>query len=190
MFIGAKVTIGAFVPDDYPAMYCWVNDVAAARFDGAFRPVNLADVLQLCDTAGKDPSRVLLAIRRRNAPRIIGYLHIHNISAVHRSADISIRIGQEQCRGQGYGKDAMAMGLDYCWQHLNLQRVALTVFRDNARAISAYRAVGFKREGLLKKLLFVNGAWVDVVLMVAFRPSHRRPHRIHSNTGQSLSADA
>ena len=184
MLVGTKVTLGAFVPDDYPAMYCWANDVAAARFDGAFRPVNLTDVLQLCDTAGKDPSRVLLAIRRRNEPRIIGYLHIQNISAVHRSADISIRIGQEQYRGQGYGQEAMTMGLHYCWQHLNLQRVSLIVFRNNARAINAYRAAGFKKEGLLKKLLFIDGAWVDVLLMAVFRPS-RRPDGSRTNTDQT-----
>jgi RimJ/RimL family protein N-acetyltransferase len=55
--------------------------------------------------------------------------------------------------------------------YLNLRRVSLIVFRHNARAINAYRAVGFKKEGLLKKLLFVDDAWVDVVLMAAFRPS-------------------
>jgi len=185
MLVGTKVTIGAFVPDDYPAMYCWANDVAAARFDGAFRPVNLTDVLQLCDTAGQDPSRALLAIRRRNDPRIIGYLHVQNISAVHRSADMSIRIGQEQHRGQGYGQEAMRMGLHYCWQHLNLQRISLFVFRNNPRAINAYRAVGFKKEGLLKKLLFVDGAWVDVLVMAAFRPSGRRRDRICTNTDQA-----
>jgi ribosomal-protein-alanine N-acetyltransferase len=178
MFIGTKVTIGAFVLDDYPAMYCWANDVGAARHNGAFRPVNLTDVLQLCDTAGKDPSRVMLAIRRRNETQIIGYLHIQNISAVHRSADIGIRIGQEQWRGRGYGKEALMMGLAYCWQHLNLQRVSLIVFRKNARAINAYKAAGFRKEGLMKKLLFIDGEWVDVLLMAAFRPSPKRARRI------------
>jgi hypothetical protein len=45
MFLGPRITLGAFVPDDYGAMYCWANDIAAARLDGAFRPVNLRDVI-------------------------------------------------------------------------------------------------------------------------------------------------
>src|SRR5580658_1704253 len=113
MLIGTKVTIGPFVPDDYGAMYCWANDVAAARLDGAFRPVNLTDVIRQCEAAGKDPSRVMLAIRRRTDPKIIGYLNIQNINAVHRSADIGIRIGEEKHRGQGFGKEALMMGLGY-----------------------------------------------------------------------------
>jgi ribosomal-protein-alanine N-acetyltransferase len=181
MLIGTKVTVGSFVPDDYSAMYCWANDVAAARLDGAFRPVNLTDVIRQCETAGKDPSRVMLAIRRRTDPKIIGYLHIQNVNAVHRSADIGIRIGEEKHRGQGFGKEALIMGLDYCWLHLNLERVALIVFRNNTRAIKAYKAAGFKREGLLKRLFFVDGAWVDVLLMAAFRSSRKRARRVGTN---------
>lgn len=174
MFLGNKVTVGSFVPDDYPAMYCWANDITAARFDGAFRPVNLKDLVGWCETAAKDPTRIMLSIRQRTDPKIIGYLHIQNISVVHRSADIGIRIGEEKHRGKGYGKEALAIGLDYCWNHLNLERVGLIVFRNNTRAINAYKAVGFKKEGLLKRLFFIDGVWVDVLIMAAFRPPRRR----------------
>jgi RimJ/RimL family protein N-acetyltransferase len=177
MFIGTKVVIGSFVPDDYQAMYCWANDVVAARLDGAFRPVNLKDVLSWCESAGTDQSRVMLAIRQRTDSKIIGYLYIRNINPVHRSADLGIRIGEEKHRGQGYGKEALAMGLDYCWNHLNLQRIGLIVFRNNVRAINAYKAAGFKREGLLKKFFFIDGSWVDVLVMAAFRPARKRIRR-------------
>ncbi len=194
MFIGTKVTVGAFVPDDYVAMYCWANDVVAARLDGAFRPANLKDVVSQCEAVAKDPSRVMLAIRLLTDPKIIGYIHIQNISAVHRSADIGIRIGEEKNRGLGYGAEALRIALDYCWDHLNLERVGLVVFRDNARAISAYRAVGFKKEGLLKRPLYVDGRWVDVVLMAAFRRSRRarsaRQASIDANPSCRIAAPA
>lgn len=180
MFIGTKVVVGSLVPDDYVAMYCWANDVAAAQLDSAFRPVNLKDLINWCETAGKDPTRIILSIRQRSDSKIIGYLHIHNVNAVHRSADIGIRIGEERHRGQGYGKEALAIGLDYCWNHLNLQRVGLVVFRNNARAINAYRAVGFRKEGLLKRLFFIDGAWVDVLVMAAFRPTRKRTRTVHA----------
>ena len=173
MFFGPRITLGAFVPDDYGAMYCWANDIAAARLDGAFRPVNLRDVIASCETGG-DASRVMLAIRQRTDPKIIGYINIHNVNAVHRSADLGMRIGDERHRGQGFGKEALAMALNYCWNHLNLERVGLVVFRHNARAIAAYSACCFKKEGVLKRFLFVDGAWIDLVLMAAFRPVRKR----------------
>ena len=177
MLVGSKVIIGPFVPDDYGAMYCWANDVTAARLDGAFRPVNLTDVVRQCESAGKDPSRVMFAIRRRSETSIIGHILIQNINSVHRSADIGIRIGEEKYRGEGYGTEALGMALDFCWQHLNLRRVGLIVFRHNTRALAAYRAAGFCKEGLLRKLLFIDGAWIDVVLMAAFRPQRRKRGR-------------
>jgi hypothetical protein len=88
MFVGNKVTVGSFVSDDYPAMYCWANDVVAARLDGAFRPVNFKDLVSWCEAAGNDPTRVMLSIRQLRDPKIIGYLCVQNINAVHRSADM------------------------------------------------------------------------------------------------------
>lgn len=177
MLLGTKISLGPFVPDDYAAMYCWANDVVAARLDGAFRPVNLSDVVRQCESAGKDPSRVMFAIRRRTELAIIGYLHVQNISSVHRSADLGIRIGEEKNRGDGCGTEALTMALDYCWRHLNLNRVGLIVFRNNVRAINAYKAVGFRVEGRLKRFFFIDGAWVDVLLMAAFRPSRKKRHK-------------
>jgi RimJ/RimL family protein N-acetyltransferase len=174
MLVGAKITIGPFVPADYGSMYCWANDITAARLDGAFRPVNLIDVVRQLENAGKDTSRVIFAIRRRDETAIIGYVLIQNISSVHRSADIGIRIGEERHRGHGYGKEALMLALGYCWWHLNLNRIGLTVFRNNPRAIGIYKAAGFRIEGRLKKFFFIDGAWVDVLLMAAFRPSRKR----------------
>jgi RimJ/RimL family protein N-acetyltransferase len=190
MFIGTKVVVGSFVPEDYSAMFCWANDIVAARLDGPFRPTNLKEIVSQCEAASQDPSRVMLAIRQRADPKIIGYLHIQNISTVHRSADIGIRIGEEKHRGKGYGKEALTIGLDYCWHHLNLERIGLVVFRHNARAINAYKAVGFKKEGLRRKLLFIDGRRVDVVLMAAFRPSRRRSRRVDTDSRVSSEAAA
>ena len=56
------------------------------------------------------------------------------------------------------------MALNYCWNHLNLERVGLVVFRHNAPAIAAYSACGFKKQGVLKRFLCVDGAgsiWFD-----------------------------
>jgi hypothetical protein len=43
--------------------------------------------------------------------------------------------------------------------------------------VSVYKAVGFRTEGRLKKLFFIDGAWVDVLLMATFRPPRNRRDR-------------
>jgi len=189
MIAGKKIVIGALVPTDFVPLYGWFNDVAAVRLDGIFRPVNLASHLQWCQNIGNDPTKVMFAIRRCGDAAIIGYLNISSINGVHRSADIGIRIGEEENRNQGFGKEALRLGLDYCWKHLNLERVALTVFSKNARAIHVYRAAGFKKEGTLRRYCFVDGEWIDTVIMAAFRPSPRKIRKsaagaVHAAAGQ------
>ena len=161
------------MPADFAPLFCWANDVAAARLDLAYRPVDMKTHLQWCENLGQDPTRVIFAIRQTGAPTIIGYVQIAAINSVHRSAEIGIRIGEESNRGQGFGQEALRLALDYCWDHLNLNRLQLVAFKHNVRAIRAYAAVGFRREGRLRKAVFIDGEWVDLVVMGSLRPPRR-----------------
>jgi RimJ/RimL family protein N-acetyltransferase len=173
MLIGRTVSLGPLVPDDFGPLFCWANDVAAAKLDFSYRPVDLIAHKQWCENVGHDNSKVVFAIRKINTTPIIGYVQIININSVHRSADLGLRIGAEVNRGNGFGKEALQLALGYCWNCLNLNRVQLIVFKHNERAIRAYRAVGFKREGILRKAAFIDGAWIDLVIMGCLRPNPR-----------------
>lgn len=181
MLLGSRISIGPFVPEDFAAIFCWVNDVAAARLDLAYRPVDMMAHQQWWQALGKDPSKVVFAIRKTSEPALIGFVQIAAMNSVHRSAEMGIRIGEEKNRGQGYGTEALRLALDFCWNHLNLNRVQLTVFKHNLRAIAAYRTAGFRKEGRMRKAAFIGGEWVDLIMMAALRPAQkaaRRPARL------------
>jgi RimJ/RimL family protein N-acetyltransferase len=178
MLLANRITIGPLIPEDSSLLFCWANDVAAARLDCAYRPVDMMTHQQWWNGLGKDPTKVVFAIRKTTEPFIIGYVQIAGINLVHRSAELGIRIGAEKDRGHGYGKEALALAVEFCWSHLNLNRLQLIVFKHNERAISAYRSTGFKKEGLLRKAAFIDGAWVDVVLMAALRPAKTQRQRL------------
>ena len=174
---GGRITLGPVMPADFAPMFVWANDVAAARLDLAYRPVDMKTHLQWCEGIGQDQSRVVFAIRQTGVAAIIGYMQVSGINSVHRSAELGIRIGEERHRGQGYGKEALRLGLDYCWNHLNLNRVQLIAFKHNVRALRAYAAVGFKKEGVLRKAAFIDGGWTDIVVMGALRASRKAARR-------------
>ncbi len=178
MLLSNRITLGPLVPEDFGPLFCWANDVAAARLDFAYRPVDMMAQRQWWDGLGKDTTKVVFAIRKTTEPAIIGYVQITGINAVHRCAELGIRIGQEQNRGQGYGTEALRLAVEFCWNHLNLNRAQLVVFKHNHRAIAAYKTVGFRKEGVLRKAAFIGGEWVDLVLMAALRPAKiRRPRQ-------------
>jgi len=189
MLVGSRISIGPFVPEDSAFVFCWINDVASARLDLAYRPVDMMTHQQWWQGLGKDSTKVVFAVRKLTDPVIVGYVQITGINTVHRSAELGIRIGEEKNRGQGYGKEALRLALDFCWNHLNLNRLQLVVFKHNARAIGAYKAVGFRKEGLLRKAAFIGGDWVDVVLMAALRPAPKRSRRTRPSVAVNVSAE-
>jgi RimJ/RimL family protein N-acetyltransferase len=177
MLLGSRISLGPFVPEDFAAVFCWFNDVAAARLDLAYRPIDMMAHQQWWQGLGKDPSKVVFAMRKTSEPIIIGFVQIIAINSVHRSAEMGIRIGEERNRGQGFGTEALRLALDFCWNHLNLNRVQLTVFKHNLRAVGAYRAAGFRKEGCMRRAAYIGGEWVDLILMAALRPAQKRNRR-------------
>jgi RimJ/RimL family protein N-acetyltransferase len=186
MLMAKHITIGPLVPEDFGPLFCWINDATAARLDFAYRPVDMMAHQQWWGSLGKDPTKIVFAIRKIVRPIIIGYMQIVGINSTHRSAEIGIRIGSETDRGQGFGTEALRLAVDFCWDHLNLNRVQLVVFKHNHRAISAYKAAGFKKEGLLRKAAFIGGGWVDLVPMATLRPAAKRERQQRSVTEPQL----
>src|SRR6185312_14337415 len=97
-----------------------------------------------------------------------------NIHPIHRLAELSIRIGTEADRSQGFGTAALKAALDFAWRDLNLQRVWLRVFASNERAITAYTRAGFQKEGVLRRAAWINGAWQNEIVMAVLREQGSR----------------
>jgi putative acetyltransferase len=68
-------------------------------------------------------------------------------------------------QGRGAGGALMQALTDMADRWLNLSRIELTVYADNARAIGLYERFGFVREGLHRDYAFRDGAFVDALAM-------------------------
>jgi RimJ/RimL family protein N-acetyltransferase len=96
--------------------------------------------------------RVLLADARRNDRQTfgifdenddyIGTIELYDIR--HTGATLGIIIGERSHWSRGYGPEAMTALLDYGFRELGLDRIRLTVYADNPRALAAYLKVGFQ----------------------------------------------
>ena len=71
--------------------------------------------------------------------------------------------------GRGAGTALMAAIIDLADNWLQLKRLELGVYADNARAIGLYERFGFEREGLHRAYAWRDGAYVDSVAMARLR---------------------
>lgn len=75
--------------------------------------------------------------------------------------------------GRGVGTAMMAALVDAADNWLDLKRLQLTVYVDNAPAIRLYRKFGFEVEGTLRGDAFRDGKYVDSLAMARLRPGWR-----------------
>jgi hypothetical protein len=59
--------------------------------------------------------------------------------------------------------------LEYAFRLRNVQKVWLTVNSDNERALRSYERCGFVEEGRLRKQVWNNGRYIDLVYMGVLR---------------------
>jgi putative acetyltransferase len=71
--------------------------------------------------------------------------------------------------GRGIGSCLMAALVDTADNWLNLRRLELVVFVDNASAIRLYKKFGFEVEGTRRAVAFRDGAFVDDFMMARIR---------------------
>jgi len=165
MLIGKTAVLGPILPTDLAQLFAWSDDPTIARLNEPYIPKGFQREADFWINPTGDSSRVFFAIRARAAPDIIGHVQIVNIQPIHRSAMLGILIGKTENRGKGHGSEAMRLAIDYCWRHLNLTRLSLRVQADNAPAIAMYERLGFETEGVLRRVQFIDGAWIDLKQM-------------------------
>jgi len=76
---------------------------------------------------------------------------------------------RDDWQGRGVGTALMTAALNLADNWLNLQRVELEVYTDNAAGIALYRKFGFEVEGTHRAFAFRNGQYVDAHAMARLR---------------------
>ncbi|MGO1073922.1 GNAT family N-acetyltransferase [Inquilinus sp. CA228] len=72
-------------------------------------------------------------------------------------------------QGRGVGTALLAAVIDTADNWMNLKRLELTVWTDNAPALALYRKFGFVEEGVLRAYAYRDGAYVDALAMARLR---------------------
>jgi putative acetyltransferase len=71
--------------------------------------------------------------------------------------------------GRGIGTALMAALVDTADNWLQIKRLELTVYADNAPAVALYRKFGFETEGTLRAFAYRDGAYADAYTMARLR---------------------
>lgn len=163
---GQRIRLDAINRDDLPAMMGWWQDNPALRHFDAIPalPRTLEQVQQWAEAYHDSDKGFRFAIRLLADSRIIGVVDIDDVLWNQRVAWISLIIGDDAFRGQGFGQEAMEVAMRFAFDELNLHRLQLTVFAYNTNAIALYERLGFQLEGAMREFVQRDGQRYDMQL--------------------------
>ena len=101
---------------------------------------------------------------------VVGQLGLETFTRPRRRhvGEIGMAV-RDDWQGQGVGTALMEAVLDLADNWLDLTRIELSVYTDNAAGIVLYEKFGFEIEGTHRRYAFRNGEYVDAYSMARVR---------------------
>ena len=59
----------------------------------------------------------------------------------------------------------MELIINFAFNDLNLNRLSATVLATNERSLNIFKKLGFKEEGRLRKAVYQNGDYTDLIVL-------------------------
>ncbi|MDX8046671.1 GNAT family protein [Gracilibacillus sp. S3-1-1] len=167
MFSSQRISLRKVDRTDAEKYHIWRNDMEVMSYTNlSLDQYTIEDTQHFVESVLMDASSSKSYMIVDNEENLsIGITSLIHIDGKNRNAECIIDIGEKQYWGNGYGKEALSLLLDFAFNELNLHRISLNVFSFNKRAIHVYQSLGFIQEGTSRQALFRNGQWHDIIQM-------------------------
>lgn len=166
--LGERVALGPPAREQLPNYQRWFNDFQTMRTQGEPGPApqTLEGMAPWYDEhmSGQDDV-AWFSVYERATWRHIGFSELKDIDYRNRTAELTLMVGEPECRGRGYGTEIVRLTLDYGFTALGLRNILLTVAEFNAAGQRAYARAGFREIGRRRAAWFMGGRLWDEILM-------------------------
>ncbi|KHO52584.1 MAG: pseudaminic acid biosynthesis N-acetyl transferase [archaeon GW2011_AR17] len=151
---------------DIPYRVQWFNNPEVNRYlRGTFEEkTSLSKEKEWFSKYEQTKNKKFFTICQNEIP--IGIIGISHINKTRKSADIFIAIGENNSRGKGIGKTAMLWIMNYGCKDLKLQKLTLSVMKDNIPAVRLYKSLGFQIKDEVKKKNKKNKDYSSLLFML------------------------
>lgn len=157
------VELKPVVADDRKSLFDWRCDPNIDRWMSDPAPPNRATFDLWFSSLLDSSDQVGWTIHFAEEP--VGFLSLTGLSGQNRRAEWSWYVASQVARGRGVGRAAQALGLDFAFETYGMERASAEVLADNDAALRAQAAAGFRREGYLRRHLYKNEAFHDIVVL-------------------------
>ncbi len=171
---GKKIYLSSITYDDTDSIIEWRNK-EFVREQFIYRELFTRDThinwMKKMVETGK-VIQFIICLKENN--KKIGSVYLRDIDAENRKCEFGIFIGEEDCIGCGYGREAAELICSYAFEKLGMYKVFLRVLSDNIRAQKSYKKSGFEVEGKSVADIWIDGRPIDVIFMAKFKENKKQ----------------
>ena len=171
--IGKKVRLIAMEEEHIEMLRALANDPEFEKMIvGWSFPISKTDQKKWFENCHNDLAALRYVIwTEEDGP--VGAIGLRNIDWKNGTADGGgMRIAKKEIRTRGLATDAWMTLMRYCFEELRLNRVNGSALDYNAASQKVCERVGFKREGVMRKAIYKNGEFHDVIMYGCLRSDY------------------
>jgi len=169
-----RLSLRPLVPADADGPYLrWFNDPEVCRYNSHHVfPYRREEALAYIERVARSQRDLALAIVQRSDGRHIGNIALQAIDPVNRTAEFAIVVGERDCWGKGYSKEAALPLLRHGFTALNLNRIYCGTPADHLPMRRLATSLGMQEEGVRRQALYKENQYLDLVEYGLLRPEY------------------
>lgn len=160
VFEFGRVRFRVFEREDLRFLHTWENDSELIMYARS-RPLNFASLAQLekqYEDWIKDEKELHFIVELVDSNEAIGTARLNRQDGGNvKTADIGTYIGKKDLWGKGLGREITVGLLEMAFNQFNAERCQAWSVEYNHRAHKSLEACGFKKAGVARQTVFVNG---------------------------------
>lgn len=168
MLKGKRVLLRPILKEDLLYLNKWKNTEQIFKYlGGGFFPVSKDTQEKWMDNiidTGSGNIRYIIQINDKP----IGFIGLYSIHNIHRTAELGIYIGEVEEQGKGYAYEAYRVFEDFIRRYLNIRKLKIYVVAKNESAVKFWYKCKFKDVGRLSKERYIDGKFLDLLIMEKF----------------------
>lgn len=141
----------------------WINDPRVRHYSRNMIPHTIEEIKKWNEPPKERrmPKWVGFVIWYKQDKKAIGEVGFGRINWINRNANLYGLIGEPEYWGKGIIGEAAKLVINYGFGELNFHKIFAGVIDPNKRSLRAAEKLGFKKEGVTKQALYVDGKYVD-----------------------------
>jgi RimJ/RimL family protein N-acetyltransferase len=167
---GKNVNLRIMEKDDLPLLTEYENDSEFWGELAVFPLLQKSKTDQEKEYDKRSPEENWFLIEKKDGTKIGTAFHFPN----GRMLEIGYALVPSE-RRKGYGTEAAKIMVDYLFLSKEIMRVQACTDVRNTVSQKVLEKIGFKKEGIIRKYVFVSGEWRDALLYSILREEWKEP---------------